>query len=77
MIINIKHCYIPIELPDKPTAKDIEEVMEKYNGAFDYYSNSWQGNSYNQDSMRMRFDTLAVVRGEILEAIHEINNPNG
>lgn len=75
MIIKIKHCFLPIELPDNPTSEDVQSAMKKYNDFFDYYGNSCQFNSYNHDSMRMRYDTLAVVRGEILEAIHEVNNP--
>lgn len=67
MIINIKHCFVPIELPDDPKYSDIEIAMKKYNNFFDYYRVG------GTDAIRMRFDTLGIVQDEIMGAIYEIN----
>lgn len=67
MIINIKHCFVPIELPDKPTSVDIFAAVKKYNDFFDYYGVG------GTDSIRMRYDTLGIVQDEICEAIYEVN----
>lgn len=67
MIINIKHCFVPIELPDDPKYSDIEKAMKKYNNFFDYYRVG------GTDVIRMRFDTLGIVQDEIMGAIYEIN----
>jgi hypothetical protein len=69
MKINIKHCFIPIELPDKPTGLDIMDAIKRYNDFFDYYAVG------GTDAMRMRYDTLGIVQYEIYEAIYEVNNP--
>jgi hypothetical protein len=55
---------VPIELPDKPSGIDILDAMKKYNDFFDYYSIG------GTDAIRCRYDTLEVVRYEIVEAIH-------
>lgn len=65
MIIKIKHCFIPIELPEKPTGIDIQDAMKRYNNFFDYYGVG------GTDAIRMRYDTLGIVQDEIWEAVHE------
>jgi hypothetical protein len=64
MIINIKHCFVPIELPDMPSGADIMDSMKRYNDFFDYYSIG------GTDAIRCRYDTLGIVQDEIVEAIH-------
>lgn len=72
MIINVKHCFVPIELPDNPTAADVNEAIAKYQGSFDYYRHPSQFNSYNEDVLRIKYDTIGYVCDEIWEAIKEV-----